>query len=275
MKKAGPPPQSWQPFTFRGVGSFAHTRFGRLFAMLLVVAAIAGFTCFWLGLNCYLPRIDEAASKLPEEGAMIRSGRLVWPGGESVALASGPFLGISVDPVSVSDYQQSADLQLIFTPREMVVASMFGYSPLRYPAGLMAPLNRSKAAPWWGAWRIFICLAAGACAGAAVFLTWWPLALVYAMPSRLIGFYLDRAFSFWGAVKLCLAGMMPGALFMCGAIWRYSAGDIGLPGLAIAFGIHFLLQWLWIAGGILGAPKLTSRGKNPFDLEESGEKTRD
>ncbi|MGV3773030.1 MAG: hypothetical protein ACO1QB_09020 [Verrucomicrobiales bacterium] len=270
-------PIAWQPFTFGGVSAFAHANASRVIGFAFGSSLLLGAVMGWIFFVLYVPRLDEAFSKLPDQGASILRGRLVWPGTEASLLSEGPFLGMAVDPLSGREPIQTADLSLILAPRELVISSMFGYTPIPYPRELSVILNRPLVEPWWGAWRVFIAFGAAAGIFLGLLVAWFSLALLYAGPVRFLGFYLDRAFTISGGFKLSLAALLLPGLFMGTAILLYSNHELTLMGLAISFGLHFVFQWLYLIGGVLKAPSMRQGGKNPFqnsdsDLGENGEK---
>ena len=61
------------------------------------------------------------------------------------------------------------------------------------------------------------------------------------------------------------AALMPGALFLSGAIVLYGLGGLDPIQLAAAAGAHLLIGWIYIIAGVLALPRHPEAGlKNPF-----------
>ena len=257
---------AWQPLTFGGVASFAEASIGRLLLLELVVASIAAASVMWFCATAWFPAIREAIARLPATGE-IRNRQLEWAGPSPVRLVDGTFLSIVVDLEGTGETGQVADLQLEFGKTELKLKSLLGYAAFPYAAGSIMDLNRSDLEPWWGARQPAILAGIGALVVAGLFFSWIILATLYMGPVRLLAFFADRAVSGIGCWRLATAALMPGALFLSGAIFLYSFRRISLVGLMVASGLHLLVAWVYLAFAPRKLPRLDSTGRvagNPF-----------
>ncbi|MFN3410449.1 MAG: hypothetical protein ACK45B_15770 [Limisphaerales bacterium] len=267
---------AWLPFTPRGVAAFARARLRRLFLVQLLVAFVAVGAGGWLMRTAFLPGWHTALAALPA-GARLEAGRLVWPAPEPVLLAETPFLSVAVDLAHSGRLTPDAHLRLQFGERDWRVASVLGTLDIdsfdtRYPANYDLPLDRASVEPWWEAREIFLLLGFLGAAGLALLGSWWLLATLYAPAAWLVGLYTNRELSWSGSWKLAAAALLPGALFLSGALVLYGLRVFGLGQLALAWGLHLLLGWLYLAVSPLFLPRvadLPSAGKNPFGSSDA------
>jgi hypothetical protein len=136
-----------------------------------------------------------------------------------------------------------------------------------YPKGWTIPLNRLKLDAWWGAWRPVIAVGIGLSVVAGLWLSWTLMAWVYAVVVRLVAFFWHRQLSLSGAWRLAMAALMPGALWMSAAISLYGLRQMDLTGWLFAFGLHFVIGWIYLLGAPLRLPHRHSPGilpVNPF-----------
>src|SRR5205807_1820555 len=81
----------------------------------------------------------------------------------------------------------------------------------------------------------------------------------------LLGFFANRDLSARGSWRLAGAALMPGALFLSGAIVLYGLGGLDPIQLAAAAGAHLLIGWIYIIAGVLAVSRHPEAGlKNPF-----------
>jgi hypothetical protein len=258
------PGRAWQPLTFGGVARYAHEWMGRLIGTALLVAALASaavvVVCCWT----WVPVIDEAVRKLPMTDE-IRGGRMSAPG--PLLLAESPFLSIRLNPENAVAPNSPADLQVELARNEARFRSMFGASVLIYQPQWTIGLNPIEREPWWGAWKP--AALAWLWVGTMVYLlaSWVGLALLYFIPARIVGFYADRDLTLIGAWKLCVAALMPGAVFLSIAILLYGKAQIRLLEVIGAFALHFIIGWIFVAGAILRLPPVVPKVQNPFEPE--------
>jgi len=259
-----------QPFTFGGVGRFAHSGWPRFLAVAAIMAAMSGTTLAWFFAHCWAPVFQELSERLPEGGA-ISGGRLAWPAREPFVAAGNSFLGLRIDPSDTPEGPRNADLWIELRLNSARVRSLFGWIDWPYPAGWSVALGRSEVAPRWGAWQGpgVVLLAAG---GAPLFLmVWGLLAAPLCLVPRMAGLVFGRDLTFRSAWKLAVAAHWPGALLMCFAIVLYGLGQIGLVLFTALTVAHSLVTWAYLIFSplTLGKRLEPKRAKNPFRVQES------
>src|SRR5258706_9186796 len=211
------PPFAWQPLTPRGVAAFARAPVGRLLLMQLVFALLAAAAVVWFLSVAWFPIIRGAIGQLPP-GGKILSGKLDWRGETPKRLAEGRFLALAVDLKHEGGARSPAHVQVEFGEADVEVRSLLGFVPWAYPPGRSWAFNREELEPWWGAWAPeVLALAAGAVIAGLMF-AWALLATVYWAPVWLAGFFANRDLTWRGSWRLAGAALMPGALFLMGAI---------------------------------------------------------
>ena len=266
------PPPPWQPLTFRSVAAFAHARLGRLLFVQLIVALVSAAVivlCFQLAWD---PSIREAIEQLPAQGE-IREGKLHWAAPAPQRLGKGSFVSFVIDPGSTGDLGEAADVEWVFTLTELRLRSLFGYTHVPYPSGLILSFNHPELKPWWGAWRPAVLAVIAALVVAALLAMWWMLSAVYAFPVRLIAFYADGQITSKGAWQLAGAAVLPGALFMDLALLAYAFHRLNFLQLLGAAGAHFVVGGIFAIVAPMRLRKLTggtsARSKNPFATPSS------
>lgn len=258
-------PCAWQPFTPGGVAAFAQASFLRLWLFQLAMAAIvAGAAAWFVGAN-YFPQITAAVKQLPAQGE-IRKGELHWGGSGPQVLAEHRLLSISVDPEHSGQVRAPAHLLAEFGRKNVLLVSLFGSLALPYPDGPIIAFNQPEVEPWWGAWAppILAILVIAVLAG--LMISWTFLGLLYTGPVCLFAFFANRSANFAIGWRLAGAAMMPGAALLGAVIVLYGLGNLNLLELLAAWGIHFLVGWLYMAGGIYCLPQISglpAKG-NPF-----------
>jgi hypothetical protein len=254
---------AWQPLTFKGVASFAHASLNRLLLLQLAVAiAIASLTV-WFVTAGWAPTLEQGIERL-RPGAAIEQGRLKWPEQSAERLSEGPFIEFTVSPGGDGSIGQTADLQVDLTATELKLRSLFGYLAAPYPNGGDIGLSPEEAAASWGAWKgpalalIFL--------GTLVSLplTWLALGVLYSVPALLFGFYIHRHTLFVERFKLCMAALLPAALFFAAAMILYTMRHLSLVGLLVAWILHILLGWTYVTVAMLQLPARKTTAGNPF-----------
>src|SRR3954470_9384625 len=254
------PVKAWQPLTFGGVARYGRDWLGRLLFACLVVAILTASTILWTISRAWFPVGEQAISRLPT-GAEIRGGKLTAP--QPILLAENLFLSFRLDPVGEGVPASPADIQVVLRPLHLRFRSIFGELPVQYRPEWTIPLNQAELGPKWEAWRpaLLVCSFFGIIAW--LFASWIGLAIVYSIPVRLLALSWRRRVSLWGAWKVSMAGMLPGAILLTVAIGIYGLRQIRLLELVFTWAIHFVVGWIFIIGGTYKLP-LKSATVNPF-----------
>ena len=265
-----PPPPVWQPLTFGGVAAFARARWSRLWLVQSVVAACVAVAVVLVLGRGWFPVVTEAVSSLSDFGS-VRGGRLAWPKSEALLLGENRFLGLVLDLEETGAAGQIADLQVEFTREHIKLVTLLGYAALPYPTGVEIELNRQRLDPWWNAWRPAFMFGGGLTTVAFLFASWFALAALYAVPVRVLAWLGGRAASPGKCWRLASAALLPGALWMAGAILLYAGEVLSLIGLGIAFGLHLVISWIFVLGAPFCLPRRAEEaeeiGANPFTPE--------
>lgn len=262
-----PPLPAWQPLTFGGVAAFARARWTRLLLVQAVVAVVVAVAVLVVLGRGWFPVVTDAVRTLTDFGS-VRGGRLAWPKSEAVVLAENQFLGLAMDVEETGEAGQIADLQVEFTRDRIKLVSLLGYASLPYPPDVEIALSRPALDPWWNAWRPAFLLAGGLGTMAWLFASWGVLATLYAVPVRVLAGLAGRAASAGKCWRVAAAALLPGALWMGGAILLYAAEQLSLAGLGLAFGLHFVIGWVYVLGAPFCLPRKgaapLATGANPF-----------
>jgi len=271
-----PPMPAWQPLTFGGVVALTRASWTRLLLVQSAVAvAVAVAVLMVLGRG-WFPAVTDAVHALTDFGS-VRGGRLAWPRAEAVVLAQNRFLGLAIDLEENGEAGQIADLQIEFTRERIKLVSLLGYASLPYPVEMEIELNRQVLDPWWNAWRPAFFFAGGLGAVACLFVSWGLLATLYAVPVRILAGLAGRAASTGKCWRVAAAAQLPGALWLGGAILLYAAERLSLAGLGLAFGLHFVIGWVYLIGAPFCLPRkddaAPAAGANPFTPAPPGGKT--
>ena len=201
-------------------------------------------------------------------GARLRGARLAWPATGAVVLAENRFLGLVVDLEESGSTGQVADVQVEFTRERVKFVSLLGYASCPYPAGVEIELNRQTLDPWWNAWRPAFLFAGAFATVVFLFLSWGFMAMLYTLPMRVVAWVAGRAASLGKCWRMALAGQLPGAAWLGGAILLYALQQLSLIGLGVAFGLHFVVSWVYVAGAPFFLPPkdgdVLAAGGNPF-----------
>ncbi|HWV99859.1 MAG TPA: hypothetical protein VNZ64_09230 [Candidatus Acidoferrum sp.] len=257
---------AWQPLTPRGVAAFASASLARLLCVQCLVALAAAGIVVWFLHTAWFPPVINAIRQLPDRG-QIQRGLLDSPAPSPSVLAQGRFLAFSLDLQHEGNARPPAHLLVEFGRSDFKVFSLLGYLQSRYPPGRTIPFNRPELQPWWGAWSpVFLALAATTVV-AALMLTWALLATLYALPAWLLAFFADRHLPWRASWRLAGAALIPGALFMSGAILCYGLGALDLVKLGLAAAVHLLLGWAYLLASPFCLPRHPTIPKlppNPF-----------
>jgi hypothetical protein len=255
---------AWQPLTPRGVARFSEASLGRLLAVEVIFAVLAAVVVTWCVRAAWFPVAREAIQKLPERGE-VRQGQLVWAEASPQRLAEGRFLSLAVDLEHTGGARGAADINVELGCTSVRVASLFGYLDFAYPKRGAFALNRPELVPWWGAWSPAILAAVLAGTGVVLLISWAALAVVYCVPVWLLGFFKNRALHLQGAWRLSGAAQMPGALVMTAAVFCYGLAVFDPTRLLVAFAMHFVVGWLYLAVSPLTLPSIHAPSQgNPF-----------
>jgi hypothetical protein len=257
---------AWQPFTRRGIASFARARLGRLLGLQLVMALAAAGTMAWFVQTAWCPIITAAIGRMPERGE-IHGGQLDWRGAPHEVLAENRFLALTVDLEHTGEARSPAHLQLELGKSDIQIQSLLGFSRMQYRRAWVVPLNRVELVPWWGAWRppLLALLVAGTTA--LLMLNWALVASLYFLPAWLVGFFANRDLSLAGGWRLCGAALMPGALLMSVGTVLYRWGTLEVIGLIVAAALHLVVGWVYVLASVLCIekhPAVATRLGNPF-----------
>ena len=257
---------AWEPLTPRGVALFARATTARLLLVQFLVALVVAGTVVWFLQDAWFPTVREAITHLPDEGE-IRAGKLDWHGDSPRLLVEGTFLAFSVDLAHSGEIRSPAHVQVELGKEDCFIHSLLGYLEVRYPDGWIVAMNREELGPWWGAWQppLLGLTALGVVAGLMV--TWYVLAVVYALPVWVLVFFANRDLKLVACWRLAGAALLPGALLMAAGVLCYDFGVVDLVGLAFITAGHFVLGWIYLFIGPLFLPRIASAanpGANPF-----------
>jgi hypothetical protein len=258
------PTFAWEPLTPRGVAAFARASFERLFVVQAIFALLTTAGVVWVMSDGIFPVIDAAIDQLPDSGS-IHGGKLDWRDDSPVMLAEGKILAVSVDVEHGGTLRSPADFQLEFGRDDVRIYSLFGEAYLDYPAGYFIAANRGDARPAWGAWapNLLGLVAIGTFFG--LLLVWTALATIYSLPVWLLCFFANRDLNLFASWRLAAAALMPGALLLAFALVGYELGGFDLVQLCFAFGMHFVIGWIYLFVSPLFLNRASSAvPKNPF-----------
>ncbi len=257
---------SVNPFTFRGVASFAHAPFWGLAAISLSLALLlSGLALHWVN-RAIIPPIRQAVEGLPTQ-AQLKAGILTWPEAAGPLLCEGPFLSLAVNPSDSRLMGQSADFQLDFRRDRFLLRTVLGEWSYSYDDRWALSLARAEVEPWWGAWQPFI--QGGVFIGTFLFLqlSWLGLSIGASFFVRGSGVMLRRNIAWLGSWQLSYAALFPGAMLMGLAIILYTTLQLSLTGLMILMPTHLIVGLLYLIGGTVVLPpraREVSRIPNPF-----------
>jgi len=264
-KPPGSAPREKLPLTPMGAATFARSSLTRLWVVQFVFALLISLVFTWFFARAWFPQVSAAIQRLPETG-QIRAGKLAWSEPSPEILSENRFLAITVDLTHEGQARSPAHVQLEFGASDLVVFSLFGSRTFPYPPDYQIMFNRPELIPWWGAWAPPIL--ALATLGAIVLLmsSWFLLGCLYWGPTWILAFFCNRELSWSGAWRLAGAALLPGGLFQAFAIVLYGLGALEVLQLLLAWVLHFVIGWIFLAATVLTCPRLQgipTRG-NPF-----------
>jgi hypothetical protein len=257
---------AWQPLTPGGIAVFADATWRRLLLVQFVFAGLVAGCVVWLLATAWFPVIEQAIDRLPAE-AEIRSRKLKWPEPMPQLLAERHFLAIAADLNHTGTIRSPAHVQVELGEHTIRFISLFGFAECAYPTGdWVIALNRAEVQPWWGAWGpptlwiTFVLVIVGLLG------VWSVRAMVYSLPTWLLGFFLNRQISERGSYTLCGAALMPGTFVIAGAILFYGFGILDLVQLMAGGIIHVLVGFIYALLSVFFTAKLSgsSTKGNPF-----------
>ena len=256
---------AWEPFTPRGVAAFARASFQRLVIVQTCVALLAAAAVVWVLSNGLFPTINAAISRLPETGE-IRAGKLDWRGDSPALLGEGRILAFSVDLDHGGTLRSPADFQFEFGRESVRLFSLLGDQEWPYPPGYVLAANRTDARPAWGAWVPDILGLAAIATFFGLLLTWMLLASIYFVPVWVVCFFSNRDLGIGASWKLAGAALLPGALLLSLSLVLYALGAFDLLQLCLAFGLHFVIGWIYLFVSPMFLNRVLPAGKkNPFN----------
>jgi hypothetical protein len=180
-------------------------------------------------------------------------------------LAEGHFFAFIIDGKHTGQIRSPAQFQFEFGSDSLLIFSLFGEAEIDYPSDQSFYFNRTDLQPKWGAWKPEILGLAGIAVFLGLLLSWALLATVYFLPVWLIAFFANRDLNMLQSWRLAGAALMPGALLMSLSIWLYGMGVFDLVKLCFAFGMHFLIGWIYLFVSPLFLHRaLPAPRKNPF-----------
>jgi hypothetical protein len=264
----------WHPFTPAGVAAAAGAPRWQLWIGLGTTALLSVAVVLWFLGNCWSPVVTEAIDQL-EDGGFVRDG-VFHPGGAKtdLLLAGNRHLAIALDWTASGARDEASDVRLILQIDRALGCSLFGCVTIGYAELGDFPVGRTETGAWWDAWQPIIYTTVGFGQVVFLILSWWLLGIAYAWAIRFFAFYLDRDVDFAGATRVAQAALIPGALWLTGALLFYGRGWLSLFGLLVVFVMHLPVGWLF-AG--FACHKLPPRPDvlppNPFHVEsqEPGE----
>jgi hypothetical protein len=269
LAEPAPPasPTAWQPFTPRGVASFASAAFGRLLLIEFIIASLTAGAFVWFLAENWFPAVRHAIHQLPEQGT-IRNQELQSPLTFAETLSENrPFLMVVLDLEKQRNASQTSDVLLEFHRNNFQVCSLFGCIPFRYPKKWVIEFNRPNLAPRWEAWESLLLSLTALFIIFALLLAWAFLATAYCGLVRLLGFFKDRDLNWARSWRLSSAALMPGALLLTAGIFFYGLGVVDLIRLLVLFILHLVLGWIYLAispGFVPRLPAVRPPRVNPF-----------
>lgn len=242
--------RSWPvPTTFGGVAALGFGRFWWLgawqaaIAMLTAVVLVIALEATWVR------SLERAVAALPERAAIV-DGRLNWTNPAPAILNSSPFLGVVVDPGALRELGGGSDVTLFLESDRVALRSLFGWIQYPYPPQHQVPLGRFEVEGWLAAWKSPILGTTGLALAAALLASWTLLATAYGLPVWLLSLPAQIHPTLGQCWRLAGAAVLPGALFLTGAVALYASRQLEFVGLLLAFPAHFAVGWIYLFGGL-------------------------
>lgn len=266
------PTWAWQPFTFGGVAAFAIAPLRRLLGVQLVFAVIASASITWFLAHAYGPVVSQTVAQLPETAA-IEDGALT--GFEGPIVAESKFLSVQIDTSDEPEFSEVADFQIEYRKHDgracSLLRSLLGCVEFGYPRDHKISLARSHLEPWWGARQPLIWAAMFLVGIVYMLISWAGLAFVWMFIAKIVGWFLDRNLTWFGAWKLCSMALMPGAMLLAVAARLYQWQVIDLIALSFFYFGHLALGLVYVIGAPFKCAKMErpeekkmAKPTNPF-----------
>lgn len=263
---------AWQPFTFGGVAAFAAAPLRRLLLVQLVVAIVTSASIVWFLANAYGPVVSGTIGQLPESAA-IEAGYII--GVDAPVSVETKFLSVQLDTSEDAQFSESSDVQIELRKADgracSLLRSLLGCFEFDYPRDHEISLARSHLEPWWGARQPLVWALTFVGGVVYMFVSWAALAAVWTFLAKVVAWFADRQVSWFGAWKVCLAALMPGALVLALAVRLYHWQVIDLIALSFFYCGHLLVGLVYVIGAPFKCPKLSLTKeaaprppKNPF-----------
>jgi hypothetical protein len=260
-----PLPPAWQPLTFRGVAAFSRARIGRLLAVQWTVSLLVAAAVLWCLYLTWFQRLPEAIRALPATGT-IENRVLSSPRASPEPLAADGFLAVSVNLEQSASRGSASDVRIEFHRTDFILCSLLGCLRFDYPERTL-PFNQPELEAWWGAWQWTIYVSIVFATVAFLFISWFVLATVYAMPAWLTAYFKDRELSLPGSWKLAAAALLTPALLVSAGLVFYAVNALDLLRLLLLWCLHLPLGWFYLYCAVLRLPvvvQATGRKSNPF-----------
>lgn len=257
---------AWEPFTPRGVAAFARASLGRLFVVQCFFALLAAAVIVWVLASGFFPTITDAVHALPDAGG-INQGTLTVTNPAPRVLAEGHFLEFNLDLDHSGQIRSPAQFQFEFGRDYLAIFSLFGEADVPYPPDQSFYFDRNDVQPQWGAWAPDLLGLAALATFAGLLVSWTILATLYFLPVWLASFFGNRDLNFRQSWRLAGAAQMPGALLLTLSLWLYGLGVFDVVKLCFAFGMHFIISWIYLFVSVPFLPRPTTAPagkKNPF-----------
>jgi hypothetical protein len=271
---------AWQPLTPGGVAAFARASFLRLLVVQWLFAVVAALSVVCFLRTAWFPVVHQAIQAMPEYGEIVR-GKLYWKGESPVQLAVSPRISFGVDLNHDSAMGGEADLGLVFGAGSMRIRWLGGYEDLPYPAGATLSFNQPDLKAWWEAreWMFLALTLLTVVLG--LLAVWHVLGMLYVPAAKMLALLAGRSLTWAGAWRLCMASLLPGALFMATAIVCHASGALDLIRFAVCLAAHLIVGWAYVFGAVFclpervreTSPREKQTPSNPFNVRPESEST--
>lgn len=244
----------WQPFTGGGVAAFADATWRRVFTFQVAGALSAMALVLTSAQIAWVPTVEGSVQQLPESGAEISKGRLVWPDTQSRIWAERPQLALAVVPAGGSPLGLNSDLQVEFRSDALGLRGMLGVTSLPYPRDFELKLTRTAGPAAWLAWRPVL----GAVLGTSGFLLHlgltWALGLLILLPFWAGAALGRRNPGFAAVAKASVMSTQPALLFGWLSLVGYSTRALSLSAIGFGLGSVPVLVLVWCVWAIAALP---------------------
>ncbi|HRZ43940.1 MAG TPA: hypothetical protein P5555_01975 [Candidatus Paceibacterota bacterium] len=207
------------------------------FWLWALAAGLAGAAVLWFFLHAWIPAIEGALGRLPDQAA-IRRGHLEWSGPEPIVLAENRWLTLEANPRGAPPASSVADVRIELREAELRIHSWLGYWGMPYPQEHVLGLDRIPLQSHWGAWRPAILLLVGLGVIASIQLVWLVLSLLIWAPLHILAGMLRRGLSSRDTFRLALGGWLPAALWLAIVFLLYGLNRLGFEVFLLALVLH-------------------------------------